>query len=212
VSIRHPVTPGGVSSREDIPVPVSTLQALEQETERLTDLVDDLFELARTDTGAMEVQLEPVDVVALLHQLVDLMRPLAQREGAVTLLCEATATLPPAMADRARLHQILSNLIRNAVRHTPDGGIVAVSAAREGQTITISVADTGEGIPPEHLSHIFERFYRVDEARTRSSGGAGLGLAIVREFVELMGGHVDVESTPGEGSCFRVSLPIAGNA
>jgi two-component system sensor histidine kinase BaeS len=138
------------------------------------------------------------------------MRPLAQREGMISLIVEAPPGLPDALADPDRLRQILSNLIRNAVRYTPEGGIIVLSAAQESGWIVIAVADTGAGIAPEHLPHIFDRFYRVDQARTRELGGAGLGLAIVKEFVELMGGHVTVESQLGEGSCFRVYLPIAG--
>ena len=118
----------------------------------------------------------------------------------------------PGHGRRRRLRQILENLVRNAVRHTPEGGIIVLSVAAEDPWVVISVADTGEGMPPEHLPHIFERFYRVDQARTRTSGGAGLGLAIVREFVQLMGGQVDVESVPGEGSCFRVRLPSTSAA
>jgi signal transduction histidine kinase len=145
----------------------------------------------------------------MVGEVASLMRPLAQREGMLSLVVEAPPGLPQAMADPDRLRQILSNLVRNAVRHTPDGGIIVMSVAREDPWVVVSVADTGEGIAPEHLPHIFERFYRADQARTRSSGGAGLGLAIVREFVELMGGKVTVESTVGEGSCFRVYLPSA---
>ena len=99
--------------------------------------------------------------------------------------------------------------MRNAVRHTPDGGIIALSVTAGEDGVVMAVADTGEGMAPEHLTRIFDRFYRVDQARTRELGGAGLGLAIVREFVELMGGRVTVESTLGEGSCFRVFLPLA---
>jgi len=148
-------------------------------------------------------------VAALVTEVAALMRPLAQNEGQIALTVDARPGLPLALADADRLRQILENLVRNAVRHTPDGGIIALAVAAGDGGIIITVADTGEGIAPEHLSHIFERFYRVDQARTRGLGGAGLGLAIVREFVELMGGRVTVESAPGEGSCFQVLLPLA---
>jgi len=194
------VSPGQVA------LPLSTLHALRNETGRLAGLVDDLFSLARAETGALQVQCAPTDVAALVQDVAALMRPLAQRDGLITLAVEARPDVPPAMADAARLRQILENLVRNAVRHTPEGGIIVLSVTAEGPWVSIAVADTGEGMPPEHLPHIFERFYRVDQARTRTSGGAGLGLAIVREFVQLMGGQVDVESVPGEGSCFRVRL------
>ncbi|HEY8686780.1 MAG TPA: ATP-binding protein, partial [Chloroflexota bacterium] len=112
-------------------------------------------------------------------------------------------------ADRSRLQQILANLIRNAVRYTPDGGIIVMSVSRQAEWILVTVADTGEGISAEQLPEIFDRFYRADPARSRATGGAGLGLAIVREFVELMGGRVEVESVVGEGTRFHVLLPSA---
>lgn len=204
---------GALAAREEIDeneiaVPATTLRALRSETERLEHLVDDLFALSRVQTGQLGMRRVPVDVAALVDDVAALMRPLAQREGMIALLVEAPPG-PPALADPDRLRQILENLVRNAVRHTPDGGIIVLSVAVEEGQVVLSVADTGEGIPPEHLPHIFERFYRADASRARSSGGAGLGLAIVREFVELMGGHVTVASAPGEGSHFRVFLPLA---
>jgi signal transduction histidine kinase len=182
---------------------------LQAETERLEALVDDLFALSRAQAGAIEMRLQSVDVSALVEEIAALMRPLAQREGRIALSAEVLHRPLWAMADPTRLQQILANLIRNAVRHTPDGGIIIMSVSREGEWVLVSVADTGEGIPAEHLPQIFDRFYRADPARSRATGGAGLGLAIVREFVELMGGHVEVESTPGEGTRFHVFLPAA---
>jgi two-component system sensor histidine kinase BaeS len=138
------------------------------------------------------------------------MRPLAQRESAISLSTDIPPGLPPVSADPERLHQILSNLVRNAIRHTPDGGIMVLSARAGTDQVSITVADTGEGIAAEDLPHVFERFYRADPSRTRSTGGAGLGLAIVRELVELMGGTVQADSTPQQGSRFTVTLPIHG--
>lgn len=204
-----PVSAGaGVAAVAEITVPEATLHALQSETERLSSLVDDLFTLSRAETGVIQVRREPVDVAALVGEIATLMRPLAQSEGMISLMAESPPGLPCALADPDRLRQIVSNLVRNAVRHTPDGGIIVLSVSAEGGWVVVSVADTGEGIAPEHLPHIFERFYRVDQSRTRELGGAGLGLAIVREFVELMDGRVSVQSTPGEGSCFRVYLPM----
>jgi len=194
---------------DDIPVPFITLTALQSETERLAGLVDDLFALSRAETGRLQVSHEEVDVAALVDEVAALMRPLAQQEGHIALSVQAAPGLPHAAADPDRLRQILANLVRNAVRHTPDGGIIVLSVSAEDRWVVIGVADTGEGIPSDHLPHIFEPFYRVDQARSRSSGGAGLGLALVQEFVEAMGGQVTVQSTPGEGSCFRVLLPVS---
>jgi signal transduction histidine kinase len=193
-------------------IPAATIQALQEEMGRLVTLVDDLFTLARAGTDAMRVYCEPTDVGRIVREVVALLGPLAQREGSLTLTAEIQPGLPPAMVDGDRLRQILANLVRNAVRHTPEGGIIALDARVEGQWLVLSVADTGEGIAPDHLPHIFERFYRVDKARSRASGGAGLGLAIVKEFVELMGGQVSVASVVGEGTCFQVYLPRAARA
>jgi signal transduction histidine kinase len=204
-------TATAANGARDGAIPAATMQALQSEMDRLTTLVDDLFTLARAGTDAMEVRCAPTDIGGVAREVAALLRPLAQREGALTLTVETQPGLPLALADGDRLRQILANLVRNAVRHTPEGGIIALGAAAEGEWLVLSVADTGEGIAPEHLPRIFDRFYRVDKARTRASGGAGLGLAIVKEFVELMGGHVTAESKPNEGTIFRVYLPRAGS-
>ena len=126
--------------------------------------------------------------------------------------------MPEVNVDPTRIEQVIANLISNAIRHTPAGGSVTVSMEiltgdKRGQvektSVIISVADTGEGIAPEHLSHVFDRFYRIEDSRARSEGGAGLGLAIVKQMVEAHGGKVWVESEPGKGSIFFVALPVA---
>jgi signal transduction histidine kinase len=194
-------------SLTDSPLRADTLEVLRGQTAQLTALVNDLFALAQADTRTLTVRHDPVDVSHVVEGVVNSMRPLARRERAITLVAETVPGLPMASGDTERLEQILSNLIRNAVRHTPDGGIIAVSTVMESDHILISVADTGEGIADDHLPHIFEPFYRADSARSRETGGAGLGLAIVRELVELMGGSITVESKRGEGSRFKVILP-----
>jgi signal transduction histidine kinase len=200
--------PAGSASDDasDVLVPRDAIDALHGETERLAGLIDDLFSLSRAEAGALPVQAEAVDVGAITDDVVHLMRPLVQREGALTLTARVSPGLPAALCDSDRLRQILTNLLRNAARHTPEGGIIAVTVDSDVRHVVLRVADTGEGIPPEHLPHVFERLYRVDEARTRAAGGAGLGLAIVREFVEAMQGSVEVESAPGEGTVFTVRL------
>jgi signal transduction histidine kinase len=105
--------------------------------------------------------------------------------------------------------QVLGNLVRNALRHTPEGGLIAVRASQQDGRVSVTVEDTGEGIPADQLARVFERFYRGDDARDRASGGSGLGLAIVRELVEAMGGDVSVESTVGGGSRFSFRLPLS---
>jgi signal transduction histidine kinase len=119
------------------------------------------------------------------------------------------AELPALSADRERVHQVLFNLVDNAVRFTPDGGSVTISARRRNGSVEVAVADTGAGIAPEHLPRLFERFYRADAARTRGEGGTGIGLAIARSVVEAHGGRISAESEPGRGSVFTFDLPSA---
>ena len=120
-----------------------------------------------------------------------------------------SADEPPVWADPQRLAQVLGNLIENALRHTPTGGRVEVSARTDHGELTLRVADTGEGIPGEHLPHLFERFYRVDTARNRDHGGAGIGLAIAKALVEAHGGHITASSDgPGRGTTFTIRLPL----
>jgi len=211
VAARDAVPAGGTDHAE-VSVPASTIDTLRGETFRLAAMIDDLFALSRAETGSLALDRRPVDVGAVIDEVVRFMRPLAQRESAVTLTSDVSPGLPPVPADPGRLHQILSNLVRNAVRHTPEGGIVVLAAHREGEDIALAVSDTGEGIAADDLPHVFERFYRADPSRTRETGGAGLGLAIVRELVELMGGRVRVASVPGSGSTFTVYLPTASTA
>ena len=124
---------------------------------------------------------------------------------------ETAPHLPAVLADERRLEQILANLLRNAICHTPPGGIVAAATRADSGSLVIEVRDTGEGIAPHDLAHIWERFYRGENnlALAGDSGGAGLGLALVKELTEAMGGSVAAESTPGQGSCFSVRLPVS---
>ena len=173
------------------------------EVERLQKLIDDLFLLSRAEVGQLTLRLEPVDAAEIIRQVVRADARPAWDSGRVEVTASLPTDLPPVRADADRLAQALHNLVYNAVRHTPPGGIVVVGAVVERGHVTLSVRDSGEGIPAESLPHVWERFYRVES----SAGGAGLGLSIVRELVDLMEGTVTVESAPGEGSCFAVRLP-----
>jgi signal transduction histidine kinase len=137
------------------------------------------------------------------------VRPLAE-EKEIRLELDVPAQLPPAWGNADRLQQVLINLLDNALRHTGAGGKVAVTAKVQGEELAVSVHDTGPGIPPEELPYIFERFYKVEKARTRTTAGTGIGLAIVKGLVEAHGGRVWVESTPGKGSVFTFTVPAAG--
>ncbi|GLV58022.1 hypothetical protein KDH_48560 [Dictyobacter sp. S3.2.2.5] len=185
------------------------LQIAHRETLRLGTLVEDLLSLARNDSQELRLQIGIVDAREVIEEVYQVMMPLARRERQISLVRQVPPQLPAIYADRQRLVQVMLNLVRNAVTYTPDGGIVAISLQQtEAQYLTLSVSDTGIGIAAQDLPHIFERFYRTDNSRTRSSGGFGLGLAIVQDFVLAMGGTISVESTPNVGSTFHLHLKV----
>ena len=192
------------------------LGIIHRETERLGALVDDLMALARSEAGELRLTLRPVEADAVIHEVHETLAPLAWRDRSVTVVADLPERVPLVQADRDRLTQVLLNLVRNAITHTPAGGIVSMSVSQDGadgrpdpRYVTIMVADTGAGIPAEDLDRIFERFYRVDASRNRASGGFGLGLSIVHDLVSAMGGAIDAESVVGQGSVFRVRLQRA---
>ncbi|MGO8947479.1 MAG: sensor histidine kinase [Ktedonobacterales bacterium] len=200
-------------ANEDLPAGQQNyLEIVQRETERLSDLVDDLLELARADAGELHLHVAAISAGAVVEEVYQTMAPLARRERQVTLTHSIHPDLPLVLADRQRLVQALLNLVRNAITSTPAGGIVSISLevddANSAQ-VALTVSDTGIGIPPEDLQRVFDRFYRTDASRARSSGGFGLGLAIVRDLVNAMGGSISVESTVGEGSRFRLLLQVA---
>jgi signal transduction histidine kinase len=184
------------------------LQVMLQQTERLSRLVDQLLDLSRLESGDVPLEREQLDIGPLVDEV--LSEVAVSRDGrAVRVRSDVPSGLPPAWADRERIHQVLFNLLDNAVRFTPPGGEVVISAARGPGRCEVRVADTGPGIPPEHLPLLFERFYRVDQARSRGDGGTGIGLAIARSVVEAHGGRIWAESEVGRGSTFTFELPLA---
>lgn len=185
------------------------LSVVAAETGRLGSLVDDVLSLARADADELRLDIRPVDVSAVIDQVCDALAPLARRDRNLSLVHSSAPGLPQAMADRERLAQAITNLVRNAVNNTPEGGIISVETAPAGDRVAITVSDTGIGIEPADLKRIFDRFYRTDESRARDTGGSGLGLAIVRDLVTAMGGSISAESVPGQGSVFQVWLPRA---
>jgi two-component system, OmpR family, phosphate regulon sensor histidine kinase PhoR len=193
--------------------PVAYLEIVAQESERLSTLVDDLLALARADANELRLDIRPVPVGEVIEEVFQALAVLARRSRKVTLVQQVPEGLPLAYADRDRLAQVLLNLTRNAITYTPAGGIVSIQALSgifsmgdNAAYVTIVVTDTGIGIEARDLEHIFERFYRTDASRERSTGGFGLGLSIVRDLVEAMGGTVRAESVVGEGSRFSVTL------
>ena len=187
---------------------IAVLQNINAESERLGRLVSDLLALARVDEGRSTLEAEPVQLDVLVSAVVANAEVLAQERG-IHLRVEASEPLT-VMGDEARLIQAVMNLVDNALTYTQTGGRVTVKIGHDRTAAYIIVSDTGEGIAPEHLPHIFERFYRADPARTRREGGSsGLGLAIVDWVVHAHGGAINVESQPGKGSTFTISLPLS---
>jgi signal transduction histidine kinase len=180
------------------------------ETNRLGSLVDDVLSLARADADELHLDIRPVDVTAVIAQVCDVLAPLARRERNLSLVHSSAAGLPRAMADRDRLAQVITNLVRNSVNNTPEGGIISVESALVAGRVAITVSDTGIGMEPADVRRVFDRFYRTDQSRARDTGGSGLGLAIVQDLVTAMGGSIGVDSVPGRGSVFHVWLSPQG--
>ena len=181
---------------------------MEGDVDRMTRLVEQMLTLARVEQRGLS-PLEPVDCVQLLRDVAAELQLSAQERGValqLTLPSEAAFSL---LADAARLRQVFVNLVENGIKYSPQGGVVGVTAVRHQQQISISITNQGDGIPAEHIPHLFERFYRVDDARARATGGFGLGLAIAKAIVAAHGGGIAVTSEPGQGSVFTVQLPIA---
>ena len=181
------------------------LSRIRANADRMASLVDDLLELSRLESGAQPPSLEPLDCAAVVADVVTSFAKIAARKS-ISLDADE-AEVPRVLGDSDRLRRILEHLVDNALKYTPDGGRVSVRVGREGDGAMVSVEDTGPGISPEHLPRLFERFYRVDTARSRELGGTGLGLSIVKHLAESMGASVRVTSTPGRGSTFEVRLP-----
>lgn len=188
------------------------MRVMEGETIRLQTLIDDLFTLARAEVGRLDLHCAPTNVVALTARVVETMAPLAWHSGRVEVVAEECGRAAVAMIDPGRFEQVLRNILHNAVRHTPPGGIVAAAVAPDPDGIVVRIRDTGEGIAASDLERIWERFYRTECAATRSNGGAGLGLALVKELTEAMGGSVAATSVLGEGTCVTLRLPLAAQS
>ncbi len=179
-----------------------------READRLERLVDDLFQLTRLEAHGLELDIAPFDAGSAVRSAVESLIEPARREAGLTVSADVAPGDLTCLGDRLRIEQVLLNLIRNAIHFTPEGGIILITADRNlAGTVQISVRDTGIGIAPEHLAHIFDRFYRAEESRARSSGGAGLGLSIAKELVEAMNGTIAVESETDEGTVFTITLP-----
>jgi two-component system phosphate regulon sensor histidine kinase PhoR len=181
------------------------LNRVDGEVDRLTQLVAELTELSRIETGKAELKLEPVNINDLAEEVIAQLKPQAERQR-LSLVKELASELPQAPADRARIRQVIVNLLHNAIKFTDPGGRITVTTRGEGNSVTMAIADTGRGISSEDLPHVFERFYKGD--KVRAGEGTGMGLAIAKHIVEAHGGHIRVESQEGRGSTFSFSLPV----
>ncbi|MEH2384836.1 MAG: HAMP domain-containing sensor histidine kinase [Nostoc sp.] len=180
---------------------------LARETRRLEQLVNDLQELSKAEAGYLPINIQRVNLRPLLESLVEKFTDQLLEDGPVLLL-QCPSVLPPVLADIDRTEQVLVNLLGNAVHYTNEGAIT-IDVGTEASLLWIAVTDTGIGIAPENLPHVFERFWRADQSRDRHSGGTGIGLTISHRLIELQGGQIQVESELGVGSTFRFFLPLA---
>jgi len=183
------------------------VDSIHREAVLLSRLVDDLQELALAEAGQLRIEPELTDVTSLIGRVVANVAPRAESEG-ISIVTDLAPDLPLVSVDSQRIGQVISNLVDNALRHSPEGGKVTVSSKRVGEAVQVDVVDQGPGLSPEELSLVFDRFYRGDKTRARATGGAGLGLAIVKQLVEAHGGRVWVESTEGQGATFSFTLPV----
>jgi two-component system, OmpR family, phosphate regulon sensor histidine kinase PhoR len=181
---------------------------IHRHAERLRALIEDLLDLAAVEQGEARLSPGPVRVREVVSQATALVRPAAERRRQ-DLTVDLQPDLPDVLADRDRLAQVLINLLDNAIKFTPEGGRIALSAVNSGGRVVLAVRDTGIGIPAGDLARIFERFYRVARSRDRREGGTGLGLAIAKHLTQAMGGTIEVESAVGSGTTFRIAFPSA---
>ena len=192
---------------EVYPLEQAEIAVLYDETRLLSRLVDDLRELALAEAGQLRLERQPVAPSDVVNRAVAAARAQASARG-IALRADLQENLPLVDVDPQRIEQVLGNLLNNALIHTPSGGEVVVTVRMRGGEFAVSVRDSGEGISPEHLPHVFERFYRADRSRSRATGGTGLGLAIVKQLVEAHGGRISVESQVGQGAAFTFTLPV----
>ena len=183
------------------------LRTTQRQVNDLSLLIDDLFQIAQLDAGGLVLQATPCSLSDLISDTLESFSALA-RENGIVLSGSTAPGVDPVVLDAPRIGRMLNNLIGNAVHHTPCGGAVTITTWREGLQVYITVADSGEGISPEDLPHIFERFYRGEKSRNRSTGGSGLGLAIAQGIAREHGGTINVESQLGVGTTCRIVLPV----
>ncbi len=183
-----------------------SLETVSQEVDHMAKIIEQLLELARSDAGKEQLTFEEINLAELLHDLASDINVLCQDKG---LSLEINAGKKVSVqGDKVNLRRLFLNVMDNAIRYTPHGGTISISLSQQGQIALVTITDTGVGISLEHIPHIFDRFYRVDKARSCTEGGSGLGLAICKQIVEAHGGGISVESRAGKGSAFSIRLPL----
>jgi two-component system phosphate regulon sensor histidine kinase PhoR len=182
------------------------LATIGRHVDQLTNLVDDLLEVSRLESSPELPRPQSVDLAAVVRKTADLLHPAAQKKSQ-TISLEVSGHLPRVLGNPEYLHRAITNLVDNAIKYTPEGGTIIVRALAESEAVIVEVIDNGIGIAASELDRVFERFYRVDRSRSREMGGTGLGLSIVKHVAQVHGGSIDVSSTPGKGSTFRLLIP-----
>jgi two-component system phosphate regulon sensor histidine kinase PhoR len=182
------------------------LKVIERHAGRMDKIVSDLLLLAEVESSDWSMKKEKLSIPEVIHSAVEALRPQAESKKH-TIQLQIPSELPVVTADGQKIHQVMVNLLQNAIYYTPEGGRITIESREDPNSVQVSISDTGIGIPAADLPRIFERFYRVDRGRSRELGGTGLGLSIVRHIVEAHGGKVSVESKVGHGSRFSISLP-----
>lgn len=184
-----------------------TIAPIYEETLRLGQLIDDLRDISLAEAKELQLNIEPIQVVASIKQLVETIS--ASLDQGPQIRVEANSTIPQVPVDLKRFQQVLVNLLTNAIRFTPQQGTIHIQVLRKDQEVEVRVANSGPGISPEEIPHLFERFYRGDQARSRGQGGSGLGLAISKQLIEAHGGRIWAENDPSGGAIFVIRLPLA---
>lgn len=181
------------------------LRIIEEESNRLEELIDNLLDMSQMEAGALRIQREPTQLRRLVRESVELAQ---RRTETHWFVMDLPAELPRVWADPRRVRQVLNNILENAIKYSTNGGQITVTCEVDQGNVIVSISDQGQGIPSEYLERVFDRFFQVDGASTRKTGGSGLGLSIAKGIIEAHGGRLWAESAEGAGSVFRFSLPI----
>ena len=202
-----------ISAGDELPQELRSnfMGVIVSEADRMTRIVKDLLTLSKFDYGKMEMNIARFSFAEAVGNVYKAVQLDAQNHGH-TFTLDCPEDLPQVNGDRERIEQVIMNICSNAIKYTADGGTITVTAGAEGRNVFVRVSDNGVGIPAKDLPNLFERFYRVDKARSRATGGTGLGLSIAKEILKQHQGDIRIESVYGEGTDVTITLPVAENA